>query len=245
MAKGKKKKTKSSSKHRNIGLIDKYINEHPKSLDRPEPSREEKENFLIYCEGKNTEPSYFNKFRLLSATIRSFGEGNNTLSLVRRAIEFRNSGKYDQVWCVFDGDDNSLDNFNNAVFLIEKEKEREINGKPVKLRAAYSIQAFEYWLILHFNDHQGHAMPRNEYNDKLNLYINPLGASYDGTGDKIISQEFFDILEGTELGEQKSRRELAISRAKRNHDKRDHSSPGIEESTTTVFALVEEIKKYI
>ena len=138
---------------------------------RPCSTREEKENILIYCEGKNTEPSYFNKFRLVSATIKSFGEGNNTLSLVKKALEFRDSGEYDQVWCVFDRDDNTLKDFNDAVFLIEKEKEKVIEGKIVKFRAAYSIQAFEYWLILHFNDHQGMAMPRTEYNDRINSDI--------------------------------------------------------------------------
>ncbi|WP_394333999.1 RloB domain-containing protein [Chryseolinea serpens] len=49
---------------------------------------------------------------------------------------------------------------------------------------AYSNQAFEYWLILHFEDHQGGAMARADYGNKLNRYINPLGASYEADGSK-------------------------------------------------------------
>ena len=36
------------------------------SFERPEPILAEKPTILIICEGKNTEPSYFNQFRLLA-----------------------------------------------------------------------------------------------------------------------------------------------------------------------------------
>ena len=36
---------------------------------------------------RETEPSYFNKFKLTTATIKAVGEGYNTISLVNRAIE--------------------------------------------------------------------------------------------------------------------------------------------------------------
>ena len=51
------------------------------SLERPAPVLTEKPTILIVCEGKNTEPSYFNQFRLSSATIKPVGEGFNTISL--------------------------------------------------------------------------------------------------------------------------------------------------------------------
>ena len=37
-------------------------------------------------------------------------------------------------------------------------------------------------------------MPRTDYDAKLNDYINPLGATYEGKGDKKVSKEFFEIL---------------------------------------------------
>lgn len=37
--------------------------------------REVKQSFLIICEGVNTEPDYFNAFRLTSANIKAVGQG--------------------------------------------------------------------------------------------------------------------------------------------------------------------------
>ena len=41
--------------------------------------REVKQSFLIICEGVNTEPDYFNAFRLTSANIKAVGQGLNTV----------------------------------------------------------------------------------------------------------------------------------------------------------------------
>ena len=124
-------------------------------LERAEAKILEKPTILIVCEGENTEPSYFRQFKLSSATIKPIGEGYNTISLVERAVQLLEERPYDQVWCVFDADpkpDNpkQAKNFNDAVTLAERE------GFGV----AYSNQAFEYWLILHFDDHQGGGMNR-------------------------------------------------------------------------------------
>jgi hypothetical protein len=62
---------------------------------------------------------------------------------------------------------------------------------------------------------------------------------------KIISDEIFELLEGIDLGTDKIRRDLAIERAKRNYNLFDHSNYANEESSTTVFKLVEELIKYI
>lgn len=202
------------------------------NLERAEPTIVEKPTILIVCEGQNTEPSYFNQFRLSTATVVSIGEGYSTDSLVRRAEELSRGRLYDQVWCVFDADptpDNPHHsvNFNRAVQLAEA------NGFGV----AYSNQAFEYWLILHFNDHQGGKMDRAAYNDTLNKLLRPFSISYDGKGCKRITEELFDVLD--------ERNQLAITRAKRIYDQFDHSNPAMEESSTTVFRLVEELLKYV
>ncbi len=223
-------------KHKMRSILSNSGNVEIAVLERPAPTIDEKQKILIYCEGENTEPSYFRKFRLSTAVVEAFGQGRNTKSLVERAIELKMKGDYDQVWCVFDGDDNSIQNFNEAVWLAEK------NGFGI----AYSIQAFEYWLILHFEDHQGGEMPRDDYNAKLNSYINPLGAHYEGKGNKLISDDFFDLLDSFDDITKRPRIELAIKRAKRNYARFDpHVSPGKEESSTTVFRLVEEIQKYL
>lgn len=209
-------------------------------LQRNEPTILEKPTILIVCEGENTEPSYFMQFKLSSATIKSVGEGYNTLSLVKRAIQLSEEKSYDQVWCVFDADPkpdnpNQAKNFNEAILLANRNE----------FGTGYSNQAFEYWIILHLDDHQGGGMNRNDYNDKINQLLKPFGLTYDGAGNKIITEEIFDVLDGIDKKTNKERKQLAISRAKRNYDHFDHANPANEESSTTLFRLVEELLKYV
>jgi hypothetical protein len=204
-------------------------------LDRNEPSKLEKPTILIVCEGKNTEPSYFRQFKLSTATIKPIGEGYNTVSLVNRAKQLSEERTYEQVWCVFDKDDFSNTDFNNAVQIAEANK----------FGVAYSNQAFEYWTILHFNDHQGGGMNRNDYDDKINELLKDFGITYDGKSSKIITDEIFELLEGIDTKINKVRRDLAIERAKRNDAFFDHTNYAEEESSTMVFKLVEELIKYI
>ena len=209
-------------------------------LERAEAKILEKPTILIVCEGENTEPSYFRQFKLSSATIKPIGEGYNTISLVKRAVQLSKEKSYDQVWCVFDADPkpdnfNQAKNFNDAVTLAEKK------GFGV----AYSNQAFEYWLILHFDDHQGGGMNRNDYNNKINQLLKPFRLTYDGESNKIITEEIFEVLDSIDKKTNKERKRLAILRAERNYDLFDHTNPANEESSTTLFRLVEELLKYV
>jgi hypothetical protein len=209
-------------------------------LERAEAKILEKPTILIVCEGENTEPSYFRQFKLSSATIKPIGEGYNTISLVKRAVQLSKEKSYNQVWCVFDADPkldnpNQAKNFNDAVTLAERK------GFGV----AYSNQAFEYWLILHFDDHQGGGMNRNDYNNKINQLLKPFRLTYDGESNKIITEEIFEVLDGIDEKTDKERKRLAIFRAERNYDLFDHTNPANEESSTTLFRLVEELLKYV
>ncbi|MFT4071517.1 MAG: RloB family protein [Dysgonamonadaceae bacterium] len=205
------------------------------NLERPLAELEEKPLILIVCEGENTEPSYFNQFRLSSATVRSVGEGYNTISLVDRAIKLAGEKEYNQVWCVFDKDDFSEDDFNEAIRIAEANN----------FGVAYSNQSFEYWLILHLDDHQGAGMHRRSYNNKINGLLKPFGITYEGNSNKKVSEDFFELLDGTDAKTKKKRIGLAIERARRNFNRLDHNNPAKEESSTTVFRLVEELLKYL
>lgn len=205
------------------------------NIERPEPVLNEKPTILIVCEGKNTEPSYFNQFRLASATVKPVGEGYNTISLVNRAIQMANQTSYEQVWCVFDKDDFDSVDFNNAILLADA------NGFGI----AYSNQAFEYWILLHFNDHQGGGIHRDEYNDKLNKSLKEFNISYDGKKNKIVTEEIFELLDGIDEKTGKERKMVAIERAEKIYDRLDHNNPANEESSTTVFRLVRELLKYL
>ncbi len=202
-----------------------------RSLDRPQPTRYTKPNILIFCEGKNTEPSYFRHFKLQSATIKVDGDKGNTIGLVRKAL--KEIDQYDQVWCVFDKDDFSEKNFNDAISLAK--------SKGVKV--AYSNQAFEYWLILHLEDHQGGGFDRSGYNHKINELLRPFGVEYEDK-QKFVSDDFFDVLDGIDGATKVRRVDLAIRRAKKIYDAWNHQSPAREESSTTVFELVETLLKH-
>lgn len=204
-------------------------------LEITQPTRLEKQRILIVCEGANTEPSYFRQFQLTFADILPLGAGCDTIRVVERAREEQQKGKYDQVWVVFDKDDFSANNFNSAIFMAE----------ALGFGIAYSNQAFEYWLILHFEDHQGGGMHRDDYHDKLNEHLKAFELYYDGRESKIITREMFDVLLANDPQTDMPRMQLALRRAKRVYDLYTHNSPAEEESSTTVFKLVDEILKYL
>jgi hypothetical protein len=182
----------------------------------------EKPTILIVCEGEKTEPSYFHQYKISSAEIKIVGEGYNTISLVEKAFELSKKNKPDQVWCVFDKDDFPDNDFNNAIF----------KAKSYGFNVAYSNQAFEYWILLHFNDHQGGKLNRNRYSELINQHLKNFNIHYD----KVIDEILFQLMHRNV--------NIAIKRAKRIYDSYDHQNPAKEESSTTVFMLVEELLKY-
>ncbi len=134
----------------------------------------------------------------------------------------------------------------------EGQKGDEIDVHPFRLRDCfrnpnlhYSNQAFEYWLILHFDDHQGSGMNRYDYYDRINTLIKSFGASYDGKKSKLINEYFYELLDVIDEKTRENRVDLAIKRTQRNYDRHVHSSPALEESTTTVFKLVKELLRYL
>lgn len=96
-----------------------------RKLTRVSGVREVKQTFLIVCEGVNTEPDYFNTFRLTSAHVKAVGHGMNTLTLVQKAIHIREEERrkgrsYNQNWIVFDKDDFPEKDFNTAIFIARQ-----------------------------------------------------------------------------------------------------------------------------
>ena len=164
---------------------------------RPKPTRSintksERETFLIVCEGKRTEPSYFNAFRLTSATVRTEGLGMNTLSLVNRCIALVNQHRgrgdsYDQVWCVFDRDSFPPQDFNQAIILAEANN----------IRVAWSNEAFELWYVLHFGLLQT-ACNRHQYIDQLNKHLGKAYAKNDPNMYTLLLQRQADAIHNAE-----------------------------------------------
>ncbi|MGN6417309.1 MAG: hypothetical protein ACTHMC_07450 [Pseudobacter sp.] len=67
---------------------------------------------------------------------------------------------------------------------------------------------------------------------------------YEARKGKIISKDLFEVLQGKDPKVSKSRQQLAIDRAKRIYSALSHKNPAGEESSTTVYKLVEILQKH-
>lgn len=119
--------------------------------DRLKSKRQAPANYLIVCEGKKTEPNYFNglkkkinekygnKVDVLIPNIDIKGTGMNTTSLVKYTQKTVNHANkvYGQVWVVFDKDDYNDEQFNSAI-------------DNCNYNVAWSNPNFELWLLTHF-----------------------------------------------------------------------------------------------
>ena len=191
------------------------------SKQRPFDAREVKERFLIVCEGKKTEPLYFEGFRVPGRVLEVVGTGYNTTSLVDQAIRLRQeeTQDYDQCWCVFDRDSFSANTFNSAIQKAE----------AAGFRVAYTNEAFELWYLLHFDDHQS-ALSRHQYEAML---TQRLGHPY-----RKSSKTMYQELEGQQ--EQAIRRAEALLAEYGEAHKPQQDNP-----CTTVHLLVQELRKNV
>lgn len=190
------------------------------------PQQDIHRRILIVGEGVNTEPSYFDKFRIpgVKVVAKGLGEGTrklvNDVEAVREDEERKLGASFDEIWVAFDKD--SFKDFEQAI------NEAKDKGYHV----AYSNQAIEYWFILHFKDHQGSAMARTEYANSLNELLEPYGISYDPDAKEITDELFSVLLKNLQA---------AFDRACRIYaNKRGRGCP-TEESVTTIFKLIHAI----
>lgn len=214
-------------------------------IERNEESTLEKlpKKVLIVCEGENTEPSYFKElasfYKLTFIEKKNIrGTGYTQKRVVEEAERLAQEDDYDEIWCVFDHDpkpDNPTQsqNFNAAIEMAESRD----------FKVAYSNQAFEFWIILHFEDHQGAAMDRGLYYDKINNYLKEYNLEYDKDSKKI-TPHIFAIFQTVDVKTGKIRQDLAVERAKKIYDRfteedPSRSNPAAEESSTTIFKMIE------
>lgn len=119
--------------------------------DRLKSKRQAPANYLIVCEGKKTEPNYFNglkrkinekygnKVDVLIPNIDVKGTGMNTTSLVKYTQKTVNHANkvYGQVWVVFDKDDYNDEQFDSAI-------------DNCNYNVAWSNPNSELWIFAHF-----------------------------------------------------------------------------------------------
>ena len=195
-------------------------------------------NWLVVCEGTQTEPNYFkgaileinegieDKYKL---KVKIVGKGMNTISLVKSVEDLLNdideyktsTIPYGKIFVVFDKDSFSSKSFDEAVFMCEK------NGYiPL-----WSNQAIEYWFLLHFNYIEA-RMDRASYESKINEYFKSAGLKYKyrkNDGEIYSKLSKFGSLE------------QARKNAFRIHSNHDKDAPSDSESCTTVYKFFDEV----
>ena len=150
-----------------MGTDDLFKKRREQRKQRDHAFRSPKANsYLIVTEGERTEPLYFKGLQKLIEdkiggtvdvvevpTIDIFGCGSSTGKLIELTDQIVKDAKviYQNVWVVFDKDD--FEDFDKAVKC----------GYSKGYNIAWSNQAFEYWLYLHFY-YSDSALHRDEWN---------------------------------------------------------------------------------
>lgn len=127
--------------------------------------RKRKPIIYIICEGKETEVLYFKHFRTRNCLVDIVPMTSkytaaehlvkNAKGLLTHADYFPKDG--DQLWCVFDRDDNT-----NAQLKAAGE-----HADKNAYKIAYSNPSFEYWYLLHFVKHNGYLKDSNAVIEQL------------------------------------------------------------------------------
>ncbi|NCQ97978.1 MAG: RloB domain-containing protein [Microcystis aeruginosa L211-101] len=198
-------------------------------LRRQIKTRETRKKFLIVCEGEKTEVNYFKAFTVpkkIAVTVK--GEGKNSLSLVEKAIKIidnlKQDDSFDQIWCVFDKDNCSKEQFNQAERL----------AKENNIKIAYSNEAFEIWFILHFQ-YLDIATSRSKYPKILTTQMKKYGL--------LNEQEKYEKNREDMYEKLKPYQTTAITNAAKLIQDRDEAKkhPFDANPSTTVQELVQEL----
>lgn len=198
-------------------------------------------SFLIVTEGKRTEPLYFKCIQKLikekiggmvevveAPVIDIYGEGCGTGKLIEITEQLVKDAKifYQNIWVVFDKDD--FDDFDEAIN----------NGIEKGYKIAWSNQSFEYWLYLHFN-YSDSALHRDDWNKKLDDVFEQYDLG-NGTYQKNYEDIYnmVNIYNGVNTAINNAKRRM--SEFRKGIDKPSEYDPG-----TTVYMLVEDLKRYL
>lgn len=194
------------------------------------------EYHLIVTEGTDTEPAYFDAIRSIinrnykgRIQLDIFGEGDNTISLFRRARDraTNSANIYRHVWIVYDVDDFPSEHVDTVVQLCN-----ESSNEETEYHAIWSNQCIELWFLLHFS-YMHSDIHRTEYWPKLTEWFESIGVgSYQKN-----RQDVFEIL--------CPYMEHAIRNAKKLDALNSGRMPSQAAPGTKVYELVEKLKPYL
>ncbi len=193
--------------------------------------------FILFCEDEVSEPNYFNYFKTDKIKINTITKQRSMMSNVLSAVHHcKTHGLFEQieddfhlkdsglqVWCVFDRDKGAEGKSIPEGNTEFDEAIRTAEGKGIKV--AWSNDAFELWILLHFEEitiddiaYQEriacydrlteifNALPNNEYLDKAKKH-----ASFSYKKDLKQRLKFLTIVRS----EIEDKIDLAIERAKK------------------------------
>ncbi|MDE0332467.1 MAG: RloB family protein [Nitrospinae bacterium] len=177
------------------------------NLRRRRHRREPKCRFIVLCEGKKTEPAYFEAvkyaYRDTLVEVETYPAVGVPYTIAEKAIEYarvlgldprsrrkKNSfEENDQVWAVFDRDEHPR--FDEAVALCER----------FGVHIGRSNPCFELWLILHEQDHN-----RAENRHEMQKIFESLRPEY--KKDSAKTPDCVNLVSRVEKAEERSERQL-------------------------------------
>ncbi|MDD5597576.1 MAG: RloB family protein [Victivallaceae bacterium] len=204
---------------------DKYRETKP--LERLANIRKERKRYLIVCEGKKTEPNYFEAIKQHLprgiVDVEIHGIGANTQTVVeyaqrKKKEKLKTSRPYDKVWVVFDRDSFSPADFDNAIH----------SAGASRFGCAWSNEAFELWYLLHF-EYRNTSMSRREYKNSLSKHM---GEKYR----KNDPQMYRKLIK---------KQEKAVKYAEKLLQTHKGIPPSGSNPATTVYLLVNELNEYL
>lgn len=192
-------------------------------------------NYLIVCEGVETEPNYFDGLRkrindkygskvdVLIPNIEIKGTGENTTALVKYTDRFVNysNKKYGQVWVVFDKDDYKDEQFDRAI-------------RTCDYNVAWSNPNFELWLLSHLKKVDRY-ISKDDILKEMDKEFQKNGfGNYNKTDDKIFEK----------LTDNKGI-DKAIKNCKSMELLNENEQPSARNPMTKVYEVVEWLKEYL
>lgn len=207
---------------------------HPTpNLRRRIHRREPLKRFIIYCEGKNTEPAYFAALKHIYSrsliqieTVSAAGvpytlassavSQAKSLGLTRRNRRALNSfEENDEVWAVFDRDEHPR--YDEAVIMCES----------AGVGVARSNPCFEVWLILHEED-----FDRPDDRCGVQAHLQKIRPEYKRTAGKL-----------PDCADLATRSDVAEHRAESQLNRREHEGSPYGRPSTTVWRLVRALRQ--
>ena len=192
-------------------------------LKRGSARREPKQRFVLFCEGKKTEPAYFDAIKRCRTStqiaVKIVEDMGVPKTIAERAIKEANANRRrrkrnsfeedDEVWAVFDRDQHP--HFKDAVQWCED------HGVGV----ARSDPCFELWLILHERDYDRPCDHWEVQDDFARLH-----PEYDRSGSK--TPDCADMVRRVEEAEKRAEAQLRC---------REEEGAPFGNPSTTVFRL--------